>query len=217
MNRIILMGLVLLCFVPTVFATNGIEIIIQNESISVRGYTMDAIYGKVDFGFFDKINETISSPFSCENITIGNETYQQNCTYSLSYSKDIPIFGQNESSTAIIGDTSLYQQLIDCEVLKAQYSAGLDSCVNDKGNLNDVSQNFSTCTTDLQIMTSEKSSLEVKKTELEKEIEDHENSNWWFGIVGALLATAICSYKAGWIGRPKTPGAEDTSNPRQAA
>jgi len=217
MNKIILMGLILLCFVPTVFATNGIEIIIQNENISVRGYTADPIYGKVDFGFFNKINEQINSPFSCDEIIIGNKTYQQNCTFNLDYSKDIPIFTQNESSTSIIGDTSLYQQLIDCQELKAQYSAGLDSCVEDKGKLKDVSQNFSTCTTDLQIKTSEKATADVKIKDLEEEIEANKNRQWWFGICGLIIGGVIVAYKAGMIGGPKSPESEDTSNPTQSA
>lgn len=217
-KEILLISLLLLSVLPMICAENGIEIIINNQSISIRGYTLDALYGKVDFGFFQKINESISNIIQCDNFTVNstNLTYQTNCRTSLTYSKNIPIFTQNESSSTIIGDTNLYTQLIDCEILKAQYNAGLNTCTEAKNQQGDFSQNFTQCNTNIQICRSDKSNLEKEITDLKKDIEDNKNRQWWFLAIGLVVGGVGIMIKEGKIGAPKTKGDDETFNRGQA-
>ena len=206
---------------PMILAENGIEIKIVNDSISVRGYTNDPIYGKVDFGFFNKIDEQMNNSIVCDNVMVEvngtNTTYQENCRIDFNYNKDIPIFTQNESTTAIMGDTGLWKELQDCVTLKAQYSAGLASCVENKLTMTDASTNITQCSTDIQICRSDKSNLDIKVSSLEKDIEDNKNRQWWFGILGLVIGGVIIMIKEGKLGGTKIKKEEDYFNPRQAS
>lgn len=221
MSKLISIIILVLCITPLIAAENGIEIIIKNNTISVRGYTMDAIYGKVDFGFFNKINDSLTSSIHCNNFTINvngtDQTYQDNCTLNIDFKKDIPIFTQNESSTSIIGDTGLYNKLIECETLKAQYRAGLDSCVEDKATIKDVNTNYTQCSSDVQICRNDKVNLESKVAELNEDIDSHKNTQWGFLIFGLVAGGVIIMVYYGKIGGSKIKREDETFNPRQAA
>lgn len=217
MNKNFLLLCLLVISMPMILAENGIEIKIQNQTITVRGYTQDPIYGKVDFGFFEKLDDTFGTGMSCDNLTINNQTYQTNCSLNIAYNKDIPIYTQNESATTIIGDTSLYQQLIVCETTKAQYNAGLNACVTDKGDIKEISQNYTQCSSSLQLTQGEKTILQKEVIDLEEEVQENENKCWWFGIVGLIIGAGVIAYKEGLIGGPKTKKPDETFNARQSA
>lgn len=185
MKKIIFLLLLTLIFaaqINFILAEEGVEVTIQNNSILIRGYITSELAGKVDAGYFTKINETFPVTISCENVIVGNETYQKNCILNLVYNKSVP-FSINSSHTAIIGDTTLQRKYEDCIQEKVQYSVGLSSCVESKNRMTNYESNFSTCKNNLDLCNLDKSSLTTQKNDLDKKVADTKNLPW---IVGAI-------------------------------
>lgn len=219
MKNLLLVSILLL-FLPCMIAENGIEVVIKNDTLNIRGYTTDVIYGKVDFGFFDKLNDKLNVSLICDEIIINNNgtnnTYQENCNVKIDYKKDIPIYTVNQTSSSIIGDSKLWNDLKMCEELKSQYRAGLDLCIQTKNEREDLSQNFSQCNSEIIICRNDKIRLQEDVNSLKEDIEDNKNRQWWFLIVGIIVGGVIIMIKEGKIGGPKHKSDDEVFNRRMA-
>lgn len=223
--KILIVLLIMVFSIAPVFAEDGIEVSILNNSISIRGYTITSIAGKVSAGFFSPINETLTSYNTiCDNVSvqvysngnITNQTFQNNCRLSLNYSKSVAL-NVNSSYTTIIGDTQLQKNYEDCISLKAQFSTGLDACVKERDKREDMSENYTQCTTGLQICNSEKTTALNEKSKIEQNTKDNENQRWFYGIIGIIVGIVGMGFYTGKIGGAKANRPEEYFNQSQAA
>lgn len=193
----------------------GITVQIQNDTITVSGYTIvqdpNGANIKVtsDNLFINRITNSTGISIIVDNVTVPiilndtyngtNETRIPGYRYNVNYLIDIPFTSQN-----ITNQSSLFcvsqSQYETCLADKLAFNAGLNSCVADKKTMTDTSSNFTNCQKDLQtsqtslqICNSDKGNANNKIADMEKKQKDTSNQIWFVGI-GALVGGSALTY-----------------------
>lgn len=221
---------------------NGMDIYIINNTIIVEGYTIIGVQqynpitgqytttpqkfvSSTNNLFVNRLNETINGTVICDPVIVNqngtNHTYFQNCRVNQDYHKEVAFLNiltnNSNQSQPTITDTATQAKYEQCLTDKAQFSAGLDSCVKDKSTLNDFSANFTKCQSDLTTCTIDKNAAQTSKSTLEKEKEDTKNRQWMYGGAGLVLGLLGTLYWKGHLGGPKAKRPQDQYNVNQAA
>jgi len=213
--KIIYLSILLLLSISFVSADNiGISII--NDTIIINGSIISSD-GRVGW-LFITINESLGNLYSCDNITnysnSTNVTYQTNCRNSLIYNKIIVL--ANSSSNLTCKDPSEYistDVYNTCLQESASYRSWYLTCDKSKGEMEDVSSNFTKCKEDLQSCNFDKTTISTAKdvaikdkVDMETEQKDKNNLIWMVGAGCLAIGIFGTLYYKGHIGnRSKDP------------
>lgn len=197
-----------------------ITINITNQTINVQGFLFYETYGKYPAPIITDFNETLPINISCINITTTNNstnvtTTSPICSAYASYSKDVPITFSNQS--LVVTDTTSQVNYNTCLTQKAQFETGLNSCAAALNAQVMYKDNFTQCSTDLQICNSDKARTNTDLTTANKTITDNQNAKWYWGIGGIILGVGgYMLLVTRQIGGPKPKTREDDFNKSQA-
>lgn len=199
-------------------ATQVVTVSISNSTLSLTG---GYIFGNIKIpdpsmvSFSDSINFTQS----CVNVTVVNSTNSTLnttsivCSFDGNYSKEIPInFGAGVTATTT-DQSADYKTCIDD---KAALNAGLNACVTAKNEQGQFKENYTACSTNLQICTSDKATLQKDKDAITQDFNDSKNAKLYWGGIGLVLGFLIRMVMKGEIGGAKPKKAEDSFNRNQA-
>jgi hypothetical protein len=196
---------------------SGVDVIVNNNTLTVRGFTY--IFPSPSSGLqkYSPPNGTnlgvetfigsIGSGISCESEVVNllngtNMTVQKNCILNISFSKEFLWIDNNftNSSSPAVTDTDTLNKLTTCINERAQFSAGLDSCVKDKQTFTDVSSNYTNCNNELVQCRADKGVAESEKNRLTTEAEGKKNQHYVWGVIGVIAGILGALWYTGRIG-----------------
>lgn len=187
-----------------------ITLTISNGTISAQGFFIYDAFGKYPAPIITNFNEAINLSVECYNATTsvlnnvtGNYTNStsQVCNSSGYYTRDIPVTFANQS--LVVTDTNSQAQYNQCLQEKAQYSTGLNTCADTLTKQIAYKDNYTQCSTDLQICNADKSRITTDKTTAETNYTNSKNAKYYFGVGGLILGIVGYMFYRKEIGGPK--------------
>lgn len=215
-------GILILLSISFINAENeGVDITIENDTITLQGYTYTTFAGKVPAGFITFKNVSLGDDLiKCEDLTYTSNnvtrTVKTNCTLNINFHQEFP-FNFNNTASFVITDQQLQQRYEKCLEDKNAFENGLKTCTKDKNEQGLFESNYSVCSSALTICESTKTTALADKAELEKDQEDNQNRHWIWGIGGLIFGIIGSLWYTGKIGGPRTKNPEESFNAQQAA